>query len=887
MFNLAHPFAGLNNHWAPPRAVDWRPKDVVTTWWEPGESGGSANCSRARPTRGVRRGWFDLAKRLREHERRRLPNKADAFRYVNGDFRTDDAGNAWRSNRDTISVSALRIDIDEPGTLTADVLCDFLDKGAWAAIVQERAGKFHVHIPLARPFWINGGPERATLYRKRVLEVYDWFESALAFTGVTVDRSLATPSQVFYAYAIVPERTAPKTVYTALRGLVLDFDGWTLRESAPEASRRRQEALGVEAIPEAASKVRTAAATLLEAAGAHRARGGEYERWTCPYPNEHGAGSNPNEDCAYVTPGGQIGCHHTHRLDARLREDPDPAVALAHAEWSGARQAVRGIGAYRARAVPAEELGALAVQESIREALDAWAQQSPIAFAPPPGVGKTRVALEWALNEALKRGISIAFASPTHAAADAACQQARDMLASDLGGRVVRVRGSLVGCEEQKPDLAARLKALGASPSRDGFCGLCSAKDTCSTGPRATRQKWEAVRVGPCVCFVTHAMIPRAVEAGVSLVVIDENVSPVVHVDLTEDDDRALDAALEPDGIFTLALGGLAEKIRELRGAVGGVFAPDPGNLISQLFAPLDHPAVGALAKLVTIARAGVRTEVQKEDSAFSWRWAPPSIPIVFLSATPDLGVLAALGVHAERIAVRDHTPTSRTWHCTTKASAGTFRRHRREWESLFRRAVVPLVHGRRALVGVDGKAQAARAGEILEAEGVEGVDVVYQAILEGRNEWQGFDVFVSFGDMIPNVGAVRADGVFLGLDDPEGYPTRRAENNLEQFHGRARTVSPWVGARVAVELVHFGNIAPGGWHSGNSTVVPPALAGRPREDRAGERVARALRVIIEREGVRGAGRLLGCTDRTVRRWRVAGVPERRTSAVLDGVRCP
>lgn len=94
---------------------------------------------------------------------------------------------------------------------------------------------------------------------------------------------------------------------------------------------------------------------------------------------------------------------------------------------------------------------------------------------------------------------------------------------------------------------------------------------------------------------------------------------------------------------------------------------------------------------------------------------------------------------------------------------------------------------------------------------------------LRGKNVYAGCDASVTLGDPRPNLGAARDACALLGLEG-EGYLDARAAAELEQAHGRLRTLNRTSPAR----MLHYGSVLPGGW-AGLAVDVRETVAGRPR----------------------------------------------------------
>lgn len=132
---------------------------------------------------------------------------------------------------------------------------------------------------------------------------------------------------------------------------------------------------------------------------------------------------------------------------------------------------------------------------------------------------------------------------------------------------------------------------------------------------------------------------------------------------------------------------------------------------------------------------------------------------------------------------------------------------------------------------------------------------------LRGKNVYADCDASVTLGDPRPNLGAARDACAFLGLDS-DGYLDARAAAELEQAHGRLRTINREAPGRMG----HFGSVLPGGW-AGAPVDFREAPTGRPRtaaamtaEEFAAARATLGL-------GVREMARALRCSPQSVMRW--------------------
>ncbi|WP_394825048.1 hypothetical protein [Pendulispora albinea] len=158
---------------------------------------------------------------------------------------------------------------------------------------------------------------------------------------------------------------------------------------------------------------------------------------------------------------------------------------------------------------------------------------------------------------------------------------------------------------------------------------------------------------------------------------------------------------------------------------------------------------------------------------------------------------------------------------------------------------------------------------EILRVARLDGPDLEGRAVelghygaTRGLDHWKELDMVATLGDPWPHLGDVR-----LGADFTEGDPDSMAEAmaraELEQAHGRLRTVHRTRPARA----IHVGALVPGGsgWSSGQVR-VERADNGRPKNlPRMLPDEARAI--VEELGGVGAAVSHLGCDRSTLKRY--------------------
>jgi hypothetical protein len=88
-------------------------------------------------------------------------------------------------------------------------------------------------------------------------------------------------------------------------------------------------------------------------------------------------------------------------------------------------------------------------------------------------------------------------------------------------------------------------------------------------------------------------------------------------------------------------------------------------------------------------------------------------------------------------------------------------------------------------------------------------VSVAHYGAIRGLDTWKSADALITLGDPVPELGGLRHDVAFIGLPDPDDRAHRMARAELEQAHGRLRTVH----RRAPARALHIGRVLPGGWH--------------------------------------------------------------------------
>lgn len=139
--------------------------------------------------------------------------------------------------------------------------------------------------------------------------------------------------------------------------------------------------------------------------------------------------------------------------------------------------------------------------------------------------------------------------------------------------------------------------------------------------------------------------------------------------------------------------------------------------------------------------------------------------------------------------------------------------------------------------------------------------DMGHYGAVRGLDHWREHDALVTLGDPWGQLGDARHEGDLLRIPDWEGRLEDAARGELEQAHGRLRTVHRSTPARA----LHVGLLRPGGWDGLEVDV---------RDDPGGRRRAadpHDVRAAVAREGsVSGAARALGVDRHTIRRQLIA-----------------
>jgi hypothetical protein len=135
---------------------------------------------------------------------------------------------------------------------------------------------------------------------------------------------------------------------------------------------------------------------------------------------------------------------------------------------------------------------------------------------------------------------------------------------------------------------------------------------------------------------------------------------------------------------------------------------------------------------------------------------------------------------------------------------------------------------------------------------------------LRGLDAMADADNIVTLGDPWVNVEQVRHECAFLGLTDWEARLEAMCRAELEQAHGRLRTVHRTKPARA----LHVGAVAPGGAGWSRAQVAVRRAAPGPPKRTGGPDDESLLSTVLERVGsVRELAGALECEPRTVRRY--------------------
>lgn len=147
---------------------------------------------------------------------------------------------------------------------------------------------------------------------------------------------------------------------------------------------------------------------------------------------------------------------------------------------------------------------------------------------------------------------------------------------------------------------------------------------------------------------------------------------------------------------------------------------------------------------------------------------------------------------------------------------------------------------------------------------------------IRGLDHMKDLDGVITLGDAWPNMDEVRADAELLGFDEEwvTAQLEMRARDELEQAHGRLRTVYRTKGGRS----LHVGHVCPGGtgWSSVVDVVRITVTSGPIRRNsamdvpalqKAIETIQTKLGLATKSEAMARAAKLGGRSIRTIQRW--------------------
>lgn len=181
---------------------------VTATWWI-GETGSWREApGRVPPPHRTSSTWAEFEGALREAARLRLEKKGDGPNFV---LATMDRG--YRGKDHVVRTHGLTLDIDDPHA-DVDAIRAWLASVGLAYVMQVRAGKVHVHIPIDP---IESRDVAVSAARVFLGEV------AALFPGV--DLAMSRPEQVCFAYA--PVNGSPVATVSG-PGYALDLSTWAL-----------------------------------------------------------------------------------------------------------------------------------------------------------------------------------------------------------------------------------------------------------------------------------------------------------------------------------------------------------------------------------------------------------------------------------------------------------------------------------------------------------------------------------------------------------------------------------------------------------------------------------------------------------------------------------
>ena len=127
-------------------------------------------------------------------------------------------------------------------------------------------------------------------------------------------------------------------------------------------------------------------------------------------------------------------------------------------------------------------------------------------------------------------------------------------------------------------------------------------------------------------------------------------------------------------------------------------------------------------------------------------------------------------------------------------------------------------------------------------------LELGHYGALRGLDRWKDHDALITLGDPWGQLGDARHEGELLGLRSWEARLEAAAAGELEQAHGRLRTVHRTCPARA----LHVGIVVPGGWEPGGYETRSDK-GGKPKKIDIAE-----ARRLVKTKGVAEAARELG-----------------------------
>lgn len=141
------------------------------------------------------------------------------------------------------------------------------------------------------------------------------------------------------------------------------------------------------------------------------------------------------------------------------------------------------------------------------------------------------------------------------------------------------------------------------------------------------------------------------------------------------------------------------------------------------------------------------------------------------------------------------------------------------------------------------------------------GVVLGHYGALRGIDDWADLDALATMGDPYPHLGTLEREADWvrrgrLSVGTPDDWAAQHAAAELEQAHGRLRTIH----RRRPARQLHVGMVIPSGWPEPR---IIDAHEGRPQ----GEAVPEIERLVEAVGGPAEAARSLGVERSTVTRW--------------------